>query len=149
MGFVVPQFKEGTLLLEGAGGKKLRLVWEKPKQKKIDRRRALPPGKYRIRNYTLSKQDKAGTRWLVSATGHSIRQILIKKGRTTPVNIGQMIYLKPRAKFRGRNLHVGIAVQGDHHSGLTIYKAGKRIPIKYSISDSKNRELTSGVLKYG
>ncbi len=148
MGFILPQFKEGTLLLESTTGKKIRLVWEKSQAKKSNLR-ALPPGKYRLRNYTLTREDRAGTRWMLSATGRAIRQIHVRNGRTTLVKIPQTIFLKPRARVRGGNLHVGVSIQGEHHSGMTIYKAGKRIPIRFSLKDADKRELASGNLKYG
>lgn len=138
------------MLLCGPGGKKIRLVWQKTKEKVPDQRRAVPPGKYLVLHYTLSRQDDKGNKWFLSGTGHRIRQFVVHKRHKTMVSMSDSIQLKPHVKLKDDGmLHVGVAVWGEHHCGLTIYKDGKRIPIRFRVTDRNNRQIASGALKYG
>ncbi len=50
-----------------------------------------------------------------------------------------------------KRIHAGrvaMSITGQK-AGLTIYKAGKRIPIRYRLVDSEGTELAAGKMNYG
>lgn len=44
---------------------------------------------------------------------------------------------------------VGVAVTGDGGAGLSIYKDGRRIPLRYRVVGAQGQELAQGALRYG
>ena len=127
-----------------------------------DRRRALPPGLYTITGYRLSRQDKHGKEWFLSATSHGHRKLQVSAGKPARVEVDPRIHLSMSAtaqagKLRGSMMISGDSAGGRHGDilkavrriGLSIYRSGKRIPIPYRILDNKNAELASGIMKYG
>lgn len=43
---------------------------------------------------------------------------------------------------------VGMAITGQK-AGLTIYREGKRIPVRYRLVDAEGSELAAGKMNYG
>ena len=128
-----------------------------------DRRRALPPGLYTITGYRLSRQDKHGKEWFLSATSHGHRKLQVSPGKPARVEVDPRIHLSMSATAQAGKLRGSMMLSGDRAGGrpgdvlginsrrigLSIYRSGKRIPIPYRILDNKNAELASGIMKYG
>lgn len=159
VGFVSPSFKVGTIFLKNVKKEYIRLEWgarkgsnsSKNKQgDAIDRRRALPAGTYTLTGYRIVRKDEAGKEWFISATsGHGIRKIQVLSGKVSRVTLDDAIMVTCRAQPKRGVLRIQMAIQGEHHSGLSIYRDAKRIPIRYAVRNRQGKTLTSGAMEYG
>jgi hypothetical protein len=148
MAEVVPGFARGAVLLRAGDGRLLRLSWEeepRPPGNRQDRRRWLPAGKYALVGYRLIERDASGATWHVSASAPSIRSVEFRAGRPNELAIDATIHVAGRLGPE----QLGIAVQGEKCSGLSIYKEGKRIPIGYELLGPDGEELGQGKVTYG
>ena len=149
----------GELFLRGPKKKAYRLVW---KANDKDRRRALPAGLYTITGYRLSRKDRQGKEWFLSATSHGHKKIQVSAGKPTRVEIDSRIHLSTSASARTGKLRGNMMISGDgaggrggniliptRRIGLSIYRSGKRISIPYRVLDRDKAELASGIMKYG
>ena len=128
-------------------GRDFRLSWEGDADEDAagDRRRALPAGNYTLRGYRIVAADADGNRWHLSATGGSIRKLQVESGKDLAVDIDGSIHI-------GKRIHrkrIAVVIQGEHRAGLSIYKEGRRIPIRYRIIDGDGRPLAAGKIEYG
>ena len=147
------------MFLRGSKREVYRLEWKAGDK---DRRRPLPPGLYTITGYRLSRQDKHGEKWFLSATSHGHRKLQVASDKPARVEIDPRIHLSTNATARAGKLRGNMMISGDsaggrrgnllktpRRIGLSIYRSGKRIPIPYRILDNKKAELASGIMKYG
>lgn len=147
------------MFLRGPKREVYRLEW---KARDKDRRRSLPPGLYTITGYRLSRQDKHGEKWFLSATSHGHRKLQVASDKPARVEIDPRIHLSTSAATQAGKLRGSMMLSGDSSGGrsgdilkaarrigLSIYRSGKRIPIPYRILDNKKAELASGIMKYG
>ncbi len=142
-GSVETSFERGALILRDEDGAKFRLSWEGSGSE--ERERALPAGDYVLTGYRILRRDDAGVEWHVSATAQSMTKVKVKAGRTVEVEIDPSIRMGKHYK----NGRVGMLIRGEHHSGLSIYKEGKRIPIGYKLTTRAGKEYAAGPMKYG
>jgi hypothetical protein len=148
-GFVTAAFAEGTLLLRDEQDNYLRLEWGSASQPATDARRALPPGSYELTGYRITRRDDNGVAWFVAATGHAIQRIQIRSGQTTAVKVGDAVQFQLTARRRGQAVVLQTPVAGDAHAGLSVYRDGRRITLRYRVTDADGRELAAGDLRYG
>jgi hypothetical protein len=157
VGFVTPSFDAGAVVLKNESDEFFRLEWPRTDHaaaKKTDRphaamRRPLPPGKYSVTNYRVARPDKDGHEWFVSATGKNIRQFEITAGQTHRLDLKAEIAMNCRAKSTAGGVTVQAMIMGEHHAGLTIYRDGKRIPMRFAVLDKSGKEVAAGELEYG
>ncbi len=155
MGFVVPSFERGALLLKNSDGKIYRLSWLEDgdaskaaaaqKVAAAERRRALPAGDYTLVGYRLCRDDAEGVRWDLSATGPEMRTLKVKAGRALKVEIEQKVYFRhhrPPGSF-------GVNIYGDDQAGIAIYRDGVRIPIGFELRDALGQVRFKGRVNYG
>ena len=127
------------MFLKGPQKKVYRLEW---KSSDKDRRRALPPGPYTITGYRLSRQDKHGKEWFLSATSHGHRKLQVSVGKPARIEVDSRIHLSTSATARAGKLRGSMIISGDsaggrhgdilkptRRIGLSIYRSGKRVPI--------------------
>lgn len=146
VGFIVPNFDEGSLLLKNAHGQFFRLSWEK---KTENRRRALPPGSYSLMGYRIVRRDAKGDEWFVSVTARGTQRVTVHAGHEQQVKVSENVTVQCRAKPGGEGVEVQMMIMDAQHSGLSIYHNGKRIPIRYNITDAQGKEVASGTMNYG
>ena len=153
---MTPSFRRGSLFVKNAAGETIRLAWEpvrgdetkKPARDK-GARRALRPGTYKLTGYRILRRDDTGQEWFVSAIApKGIRRIVIRPGRV------QRIAIDPSITFGAKgNAKDGFMIQapitGQHHAGISIYRDGKRIPMRYTVTGVDGKELESGKMNYG
>ncbi len=154
MGFITPGFEEGSLLLKNEHGQFFRLAWEKgdlvsSDNAAQDRRRALPPAVYTLTGYRIVRRDDKGSVWFVSATAQAIRRLTVSAGEEQKVSVDETILMQCKALPGDGNVTIQMMIQGEHHSGLTIYRDGKRIPMQYRMTDAQGKDITSGTMNYG
>lgn len=162
VGFVVPSFEQGSLTLKDAKGQYVRLSWEggqrkqgTAKKKSVkgdsdDRLRALAPGVYTVTGYRILRRDKRGRSWFISATSAGgIRKLTVRKGQVNRVRISDVIHVQCRTQPTDEGIRVIGGVQGEHQSGLSVYRDGKRIALHYIVRGAGGEKLAAGTMKYG
>jgi len=107
--------------------------------------RALPEGRYTLVGYRILADDADGKPWHVSATGASIREVVIRGGANESLDVDETIRMESRV-HAGR---IQVAIRGEHGAGLSIYKESRRIPLGYRLLDASGAELGSGSIEYG
>jgi len=130
-------------LLVDADGRAIRLAWTGEKEDG-ERARALPAGEYTLRTYRILREAH-GELWHVSATAPRIRTLAVHAGHDLALELDATI--RVQAKTKGDQAQM--TIQGEHGAGLSIYRAGKRIPIGYRVVDDTGVEVASGSMRYG
>lgn len=139
----MPGFAQGAALLRAEDGSLVRLSWEDETAR--DRRRGLEPGRYELVGYRLLARDARGVPWHLSAGGQAIRELTLTAGTETRLALDPTIDLHASLAHEGPR----VTVQGESGAGLSIYRAGRRIPLRYRLRDRSGRELESGAFRYG
>ena len=155
-GFLIPSFTEGTLFLKRSSGEHYRLEWpEQPTsgdpgaKAAPDRRRALPPGEYTLTCYRVARRDAKEVEWFISATAPHIRSLIVKAGEEQRVQVDETIQLTGSAQLGDGGVKIQAKFTGAEHSGLSIYREGKRIELGYRLADIQKKQLATGTMHYG
>lgn len=143
LGTVTASFEEGELLLANAEGFPFRLSWTGVEED-AERALALPAGEYVLKTYRIVREQD-DERWHVSATRPVIQKVEVRAGANTVVEVDEAI--RVTARLNGDQAQMMIA--GDDGAGLSIYRAGKRIPIDYRIVADDGSVAASGHMRYG
>lgn len=142
-GTLSSNISNGEMFLVDARGKSFRLSW-KTEAKQSPAARALPAGKYRLRTYRIQRELKGET-WHLSSTAPAIRTVEIVAGENTVLKVDRRITVTSRVKGKRGMMNI----VGEHGAGLSIYQAGRRIPIRYRVLDAEGEELAQGAMTYG
>ena len=136
----------GSIVLAGPKGP-VTVVW-KPGEK--DRTRALPPGTYRLRS-TKVERRKDGVHWFLSSSGplERARKIEVAASETTRIDVEDAVHFKGGAKWKDGALELVIGLMAGDKRGLSIFKAGRRVPVGYQVLSEKGAVLASGTARYG
>ena len=141
---VEPDFAAGSVILQ-RGDRLVSLVWS---GKDKDRRRALPVGEYLLRTTRLEREKK-GVWWFLSSTGPAKKKVRITNRSGDRLSIDDVVRFRGRVTRRGRELQLGFAITGTDGRGLSVYRAGRRVPVSYEILDGKGKVLARGRMNYG
>ena len=105
---------------------------------------------YTVIGYRVIRRDKAGTRWFVAATeSRGLKRISVTGGKRQKIEIDPAIAVDCAALRTKTGLRILMTITGENESGLTIFRQGRRIAIAYRVLDAHQREVASGVMKYG
>jgi hypothetical protein len=148
LGLLSPSFAEGSLLLKDPAGKYARLIWNRDDAKAADRRRGVVPGSYQLTGYHIVRRDKQDKEWFLWVNLRAGRALDIKAGELS-VPADDTITINCKTKRTPDGLDIHAIVMADHHAGVTMYKEGKRIPIRYRVTSKNNQALAAGALDYG
>jgi len=140
-GTVTVNFERGELLLEDREGGAHRLVWDGSQE---PAGRSLPAGTYVLRTYRVVR-EAGGRTWHVSATKPSIRELRVRPGKTSRVELDLAIRME--ASLVGRQARMSI--RGDEDAGLSIYADGRRIPMGFRVLGRDGETLVEGEMEYG
>jgi hypothetical protein len=143
LGTVTASFEEGELFLANEDGFPFRLAWTGI-ETEDERTLALPAGEYVLKTYRVVREQD-DERWHISATRPSIKSIEVRAGENTVVEIDESIRLT--SNLNGDQAQMMIS--GEARAGLSIYRAGKRLPIDYRIVDDAGTVTASGSMRYG
>ncbi len=99
--------------------------------------------------YTLVRRDAEGRDWHLGASGRAIRKLTVRAGEEKRVGLDEAISLQCRTRRTDDGVQVQMAIHGEHHCGLTVYRDGKRILVGYRLTDAQGKELVKGQLEYG
>jgi hypothetical protein len=141
---VEPTFDAGSVILQ-RGDRLFALVWSKDDK---DRRRALPPGEYRLRTTRL-EGEKDGAWWFLSSTGPAKTVVRVAERGPTKFSIPGEVHFKACARRRGQKLQLGFAIFSAEHRGLSVYRDGKRVPVTYKVLDKMGKVIDEGRMNYG
>ncbi len=145
-GIVRPKFDEGSVLVKDAAGKHYRLVWRAQDK---DRRRGLPPGAYTLTHFDIVRRDEHKTEWFISGSGAALAKLKVAAGQDQTLGADDAVMIQCKAKPSAGTVDIQATVMDGHHHGLSIYRDGKRIPLKYRVADARGKELATGELEYG
>ncbi|MHC4470905.1 MAG: hypothetical protein ACYS99_08060 [Planctomycetota bacterium] len=136
----------GSIILAGAEGR-VTLVWKAGEK---DRARALPPGAYRLLT-TRVERRMDDVHWFLSSTGPAARGKLfeLKAGETTRIDVDEAVHFKGRGRWKKGALRIGFAITAGDGRGLSVFKAGRRVPVTYEVLSPKGAVLTKGPARYG
>ncbi|MHC4407516.1 MAG: hypothetical protein ACYS0E_05590 [Planctomycetota bacterium] len=139
---VKPAFDAGSIMVQ-RGDRLVTLHWTKDDK---DRRRRLPAGEYLLRTTRLER-EKEGAWWFLSSTGPAKQKVRVAK--RTKLKIDDTVHFRSIARRRGSKLQLGFGITTKDKRGLSVYRDGKRVPVKYKLFDKKGKVLASGTMNYG
>ena len=162
-GTIQPPFDRGSLILKNEKDEIIRLVWEPidgwkadPRNPKRAHRRPLPAGQYDVIGYRVIREDKDGAEWILSGLNpkgvskHSKFKLAVGQNKTIELNPAINIAAKGVFNKENKQLMVQVPIMGQNHTGLSIYKKGKRIPMSYrALSRGVDKPLEEASLNYG
>ena len=110
----------------------------------------LDPGAYRLIGYRIRRSDESDTPWFLSATAVSGERLEISAGKSTQLAIAPSVTVILTAQRDDRSALLSLSMRGPLASpSITIYKGGKRVPLRYEVLDAQQRVLASGDMQYG
>jgi len=139
---VTSNIPRGSVVLAGEGGL-VRLTW-----KKDQRAHYLAPGPYRIRNARIVEKKGKDT-WFLSSTEPRGPVLQVEGGSPLHLRLTRRIVFGGKAHWKGRELFLGFSLRDAKGRGLSIYRNGKRVPIRYELLSAEGRRLKSGKMNYG
>ena len=77
-----------------------------------------------------------------------VRTFTVRKGVTHKVGIDPSITFGAKGAD-ANGFMIQVPIVGQHHAGVTIYKAGKRIPMNFVVTGTDGKELEKGKMNYG
>jgi len=111
--------------------------------------RGIPPGEYRLRTVRIERMEK-NVHWFISATSPPKELLKLRSNKKTTLEVTDTVHFAGRVKHKGsRQLQLGFVIQARDRSGLSIYRAGKRVPVMYKVLSKGGSSLASGAMNYG
>ncbi len=111
--------------------------------------RGIPHGKYRLRTVRVERMEK-DVHWFISATTPPRKPLPLRSGKKITLEVPDTIHFTGKVKRTGkRRLQLGFGIQSKDRHGLSIYKAGKRVPVTYKVLSTKGKALAFGKMNYG
>ena len=144
MAWVEPSFGCGSVVLQ-RGDRLLRVVWPLGGR---DQRRALPPGKYKIRELRMERKKGRAT-WFISSSGPPYQPLHVSAKGLTKLTIDDGLVCKLTVKPKGKELTIGFNMRAQHGHSITLFKNGKRFVLTYRVLDAKGKQLAQGTMNYG
>lgn len=138
---VLPSFQRGAVLLRASDGRELRLSWDEPGG---ERRRALPAGRYGILGYRLSAVAD-GASWHLVGSGLGNVTVGFSAGGTHVIAIDPVVRVEER--IGADRIEVGLV--GHEDAGVSLYRDGARVPLRYRRFDRAGALLGEGMLQFG
>lgn len=118
----------------------LRLRWS-PGDTEVAR--AVAVGVYRVFGYRVVKGD-----WFVSATGGD-RKLEVRGDSQQDLTLEGKIALKLRVQRKDQKVRIQLGISSGEGMGLSLYKEGKRVGLRYSVLNASGAALAEGPLDYG
>jgi hypothetical protein len=139
-----PTFGAGSATVV-RGDRLYRLAW--PLDDK-DKRRMLAPGKYIVRT-TRIERKKGESTWFFSASSPKGRPLTVERTGRTKLALSDRLMLKGHAKPKGKGLQLGFGLRCTDGRGVSVYRDGKRIAVRYRVLDKNGNTLAKGAMNYG
>ena len=107
------------------------------------RGRAVPAGEYTLAGYRVVRGE-----WMISAAAGR-EKLQLEPGETVALEIEPKVRVKLAPTVARDGARLAMTILGEGKAGLTIYRAGRRIPIEYALEDAAGEVLASGTMRYG
>ena len=148
VGRLTSTITRGELFLHPKGDKsaQVRLRWGADDE---ERSRSLPVGTWIVTGYRHIAVGEDGTEWIWSTASPGFREIEVKAGESTHFKVRQWIAVQARAFEKKGKQRVSLVFQSEKKLGNTIYRAGKRIDIRWQCRDDEGVVLAEGPMRYG
>ena len=148
--WISSNLKLGSIILAGPKGDVV-LDWKEADQKKKgkQRMRGIPPGKYRLRTVRIEKVQ-GQVHWFTSATTAPRKAMPLRSNKKIKLEVDDTIHFTGKVRRAGkRTLTLNFGLQNKDHHGLSIYKAGKRVPMNYTVFSKEGSRTAWGKMNYG
>ena len=109
---------------------------------------SLPAGTYRLVGYRIYRKDSSGTPWILSVSGPPISTISIKEGASTRFDVNPAVRITGRLAPNGQ-VQMMVSAPDETRNGATLYKNGKRIPMRYEVLGQDGKAVREGSITYG
>jgi hypothetical protein len=139
-------FRSGSLVL-ASKAESVVLSW---KEGDADRRRGVPPGTWRWRS-TRIEREKDGESWVHSSSQGTGGEFRFEAGGDPPMTLvaeGKAAF-RGTAKRQGAALHLGFDLRDEGGHGISVYRKGKRIEVRWRLLGKDGKELAAGPMTYG
>ena len=148
VGRLTSTITRGELFLHPQGDKQtqVRLRWGSDD---TERARPLPVGTWMVTGYRQVAVGEDGTEWIWSTASPGFREIEVKAGETTHLEVRQWIAVNARACEKKGKQRVSLVFQAEEKLGNTLYRHGKRIGIRWQCLDDEGTVLDEGPMRYG
>ncbi len=142
---VTVPFETGSVYLASTDreGGDLRLVWQKG-----DKALPVPPGLYRIRNWSIEREHGEET-WILSVTSPSGIGIEIKAGEELALDLDPKVHVEGLLERHKKRSRLQLTIRGGHGCGLSVLRKDRLVEIGYRIDSTDGHELGKGVMTYG
>jgi len=146
VGWVTLEQGEAALLVKDGQGHAWRLSWEQREGvASSERRRALPPGDYEVVGYRIIDRSREAETWHVCASRPRLDALRVRAGEEHALSLDATI----RVAKRLSDDQIQMAITGANAAGLSIYRDGRRIPIRYELRGRDGEVLRAGRMNYG
>ncbi|HTF88997.1 MAG TPA: hypothetical protein VK843_11350 [Planctomycetota bacterium] len=124
-----------------------RLAWEQrgEESRSTTKARTLAAGEYTLVGFRIVDRSRAGEVWHISGSGTKLRTIQVPATGALRLEVAAGLSVKQR--FDGSS--AGMEIRGADQSGVSIYKNGARIRVRYRVLGAKGEVLASGKMNYG
>jgi hypothetical protein len=144
-GLVSSAFGTGSAVLTGAGGS-LTLQWPAGDDQAP---RAVPAGDWHVRTVRIERSHQ-GTPWFLSMTApDGKKKLRVEADRPAQVAAEASVHFNGRAERKGEGLQLSFVVTSADHRGLSVYRDGERIAVRYRVLAEDGTVLASGTMNYG
>ena len=141
---VLPSAAAGVLTLE-AKERRVRLSWAAGSD---PRERWVEPGTWTVRD-TWTLRAREGVEWVLSCSGAPEGPFEAKAGETAPVALEEVVRFSGRARREGKGLALEFSLKGDRGRGVSVWKAWKRVPVRWRVLGKDGKEIAAGAANYG
>jgi len=59
------------------------------------------------------------------------------------------VQIRLQTRLEGNAAHLQMSVQGARRAGMSLYRDGKRIPMRYRVVDARGAAVAEGAMQYG
>ncbi|HEX6883202.1 MAG TPA: hypothetical protein VF530_07455 [Planctomycetota bacterium] len=138
---LMANFRRGAVLFEAPDGRLVRVSWD---ELGGERRRPIPPGRYRIVGIRLSTEVE-GVSWHMVGSGFGNTTLDFRAGATHVVALDAVLRLEERI---GADRYE-VALVGHEDAGISLYRGGERLPLRWRRLDAAGEPLDEGLLEFG
>jgi len=138
---LMANFRRGAVVLEAADGRLVRVSWD---ELGGERRRPLAAGRYRLLGVRLSTEVE-GVSWHMVGSGFGNTTLGFTAGATHVVALDAVLRLEERI---GADRYE-VALVGHEDCGISLYRGGERLPLRWRRLDGAGELLDEGLLEFG
>ncbi len=110
---------------------------------------ALPPGTYRLRDSRVEAELDGVWWFLASSAGPGQKSFDLTAGSATKLDPGVEVHFAPTVKRQADGLFLAFGLQAADKRGLSIFRDGQRIVVRYQLLGADGGVLSEGPFKYG